>query len=373
MHACMEEIAKQPHKPKALPVEVDYVLLLPFIAKAHAALARLDATLDQLPNPKLLERSFLTQEAVQSSRIEGTMATVQEVFKFEADLGDDISAKKREDIEEVICYRKALEFGVKQIDAGFPLTENMVKELHRILLTSVRGSGKAPGEFRTGQVYIGSLGTTIQQASYIPPEAQHIVSYFSNLEKYLNAPAEQDALVQIAIAHYQFEAIHPFWDGNGRVGRLIISLFLYKQGLLQKPWLYLSEYFERHRQEYYSLLREVSEKGEWSNWITFFLSAVEVQSLAACEKVKEIRALHEKVKDQALSMGSIYAASFAEALFITPIFTKRSIQKIAKVHNFQTLTSLVEKFIQAKVIYDLDPKKKRNKTYVFWDLMKLIS
>lgn len=369
----MENIANKPFRPANLPIQVDYMPLLTVISKAHAALARLDATLDQLPNPRLLERSFLTQEAVQSSRIEGTMATIQEVFKFEADLGEDISTKKREDIEEVLNYRKALQYGVKQIDQGFSISENLIKELHKILLNSVRGYSKAPGEFRTGQVYIGSQGTTIKEASYIPPEPQHIRDHFSNFEKYLNAHKEQDLLVQVAIAHYQFEAIHPFWDGNGRVGRLIISLFLYKQGLLKKPWLYLSEYFEKHRQEYYRLLREVSQDNNWGNWITFFLEAVEVQSHDACEKVQKIKSLYDLTKERALGMGSIYSINFVEALFIRPIFTRRSIQKIAKIQNYQTLSNVVNKFLAAKIIDDLEPKKERNKTYVFWELMKLIS
>jgi len=369
----LENIAKKPFRPVDLPVSVDYISLLPSISKAHAALARLDATLDQLPNPRLLERSFLTHEAVQSSKIEGTMATIQEVFEFEADFDDDISNKKREDIEEVLNYRKALEYGVKKIDQDFPITENFVKELHKILLTSVRGASKAPGEFRKGQVYIGSHGTTIESASYVPPEPQHILEHFSNLEKYLNEHKEQDALVQIAIAHYQFEAIHPFWDGNGRVGRLVISLFLYKQGLLKKPWLYLSEYFERNRQEYYRLLREVSESEKWNEWIIFFLKGVEVQSLDACKKVEKIRTLHDATRDRAMLMGSQYAVNFVEALFVKPVFTRRSIQKIAKIQNYQTLANVVEKFLEAGIIYDLDLKRERNKVYVFENLMKLIA
>lgn len=368
----MENTAKKPFRPKDLPVPIDYISLLPFISRAHAALARLDATLDQLPNPKLLERSFLTHEAVQSSKIEGTMATIQEVFEFEADFDGDISSKKREDIEEVLNYRKALEYGVKKIDQKFPITENFIKELHKILLTSVRGAGRAPGEFRKGQVYIGSHGTTIESASYIPPEPQYISEHFSNLEKYLNAHKEQDALVQISIAHYQFEAIHPFWDGNGRVGRLVVSLFLYKQGLLKKPWLYLSEYFERNRQEYYRLLREVSESEKWNEWIIFFLEGVEMQSLDACKKVEKIRALHNDIRDKAMLMGSQYAVNFVEALFVKPVFTRRSIQTSAKIKNYQTLSNVVEKFIQADIVIDLDPKKERNKVYIFKELMKLI-
>lgn len=369
----MENKDKIPFRPTDLPIEIDYLSLLPSISRAQAALARLDATLDQLPNPKLLERSFLTQEAVQSSRIEGTMATIQEIFEFEADADTDISAKKREDIEEVLNYRKALEYGVKKIDQGFSLTENFIKELHKILLTSVRGSGRAPGEFRQGQVYIGSQGTTIKEASYIPPEAQHIAHHFSNWEKYLNEFKEQDPLVQIAIAHYQFEAIHPFWDGNGRVGRLVISLFLYKQGLLKKPWLYLSEYFERDRKEYYRLLREVSELNQWNDWIRFFLEGVEQQSINGCERVQKILVLLKETKEISLGMGSVYAINFVEALFVKPIFTKRVIQKIAKINNYQTLSNVVGKFIEAKIIDDLYPEKGRNKVYAFIDLMRLIS
>jgi Fic family protein len=369
----MENKGKMPFRPADLPVKIDYVSLLPTITKAQAALARLDATLDQLPNPKLLERSFLTQEAVQSSRIEGTMATIQEVFEFEANPDTEISNKKREDIEEVLNYRKALEYGIKKIDQNFPITENFIKELHKILLTSVRGSGRDPGEFRKGQVYIGSHGTTIKEASYIPPEVQYIAQHFSNWEKYLNDFKEHDPLVQIAVAHYQFEAIHPFWDGNGRVGRLIISLFLYKQGLLKKPWLYLSEYFENNRQEYYRLLREVSEEGKWHEWIIFFLEGVEQQSMEGCERVGKIMSLYKKTKEKAMVMGSIYAINFVEALFIKPIFTKRMIQKIAKIDNFQTLTNVVNKSIETKIINDLDPDRKRHKVYIFMDLMKLIS
>ncbi|MFA6416429.1 MAG: Fic family protein [Candidatus Paceibacterota bacterium] len=369
----MENKAKNPFHPKKLPIEIDYLSLLPAISKAQAALARLDATLDQLLYPKLLERSFLTQEAVQSSRIEGTMATIQEVFEFEADFDSDISDKKRDDIEEILNYRKALKFGVGKIDQGDPITENLVKELHKILLNSVSGASKAPGEFRKGQVYIGSHGTTIKEASYVPPEPQHIIEHFSNLEKYLNNHKEQDPLVQIAIVHYQFEAIHPFWDGNGRVGRLVISLFLYKHGLLKKPWLYLSEYFERHRQEYYRLLRGVSEEEKWNEWIIFFLEGVEIQSLDACEKVQKIKNLYEETKEKAFDMGSVYAVRFAEAMFVKPIFNRRLIQRVAKIQNYQTLSNVVEKFLKAKIISDLDPKRERNKVYAFIDLIRLIS
>ncbi len=363
---------KKPHTPPPLPIKIDYLQLLPVVTKAHTALGRLDATLDQLPNPRLLERSFMTHEAVESSKIEGTQASLRDVFEFEADFKQELSERKRGDIEEVLNYRTALEYGVKKIDAGFPITENLIKELHKILLTSARGAAHAPGEFRAGQVFIGSHGASIESASYIPPEAHQIVALISNLEKYLNHNAEQDSLVQIAVAHYQFEAIHPFWDGNGRVGRLIISLFLYKQGLLKKPWLYLSEYFERNRQEYYALLRGVSENENWSAWIEFFLRGVEQQSVHACERVSLIRALYEKTKAEALDVGSTYAVHFVEAIFMKPIFSRRGIQKISHVKNYQTLSNLVDVFLKNGIIQELDPKQKRNKIYVFVALMKLI-
>lgn len=364
----------KPFTPSRLPPKVDYIELITRLTKAHSALARLDATVERLPNPQILERSFTTQEAVQSSKIEGTQATLEEVLGYEAEDGSaNLTENKRGDIHEVINYRKALEFGIKHIDQGNAITENFVKKLHGILLQSSRGKNKAPGEFRKTPVHIGPLGAPVEKATYVPPSAGKIQQLFTNLEAYLNKPTERDPLVQIGVSHYQFEAIHPFLDGNGRVGRLLIILFLYKHKLLKKPWLYLSEYFELHRESYYDLLLAVSEKQSWTEWLVFFLKAIEDQSINVCKTVEEILKLYEYVKLEALAMQSQYAPNMVEAIFTSPVFNRRMMQKLSGIENYQTASSLVQKFIEAGIIVDARPARKRNKIYAFPALLKLVS
>ncbi|MFH0838457.1 MAG: Fic family protein, partial [Patescibacteria group bacterium] len=248
-----------------------------------------------------------------------------------------------------------------------------VKKLHSILLRSGRGQNKAPGEFRKAQVYIGKSGAGIEYAAFIPPPANEIIPLFSNLEKYLNSDDEKDLLVQIAIAHYQFEAIHPFLDGNGRVGRLIISLFLYERKLLSHPFLYLSEFFEEHREDYYGLLRLVSEKGDWYSWIKFFLTALATQAEVTEKTGQAILDLHAKYKENIVAINSVYAINLLDAIFIHPVFRTAGIRKDAKIKNTQTFFNLVAKFLGAGIIRDMTPRKRRNKVYAFDDLIKLLN
>lgn len=365
-------MAKQPFIPPKLPVKIDYNPLIDHITKAHRAIASLDALLSALPNPKLLGRTLQTKEAVLSSKIEGTQASMNDVFEYEASPDKKGDSEKKKDVHEIINYRKALDVGVRELER-MPLSENLIKKLHATLLASGRGQNKAPGEFRKLQVYIGRPGASIDEASYIPPPAQEIIPLFSNLEKYLNSNEEKDKLVQIAIAHYQFEAIHPFLDGNGRVGRLIISLFLYERKLLSHPFLYLSEFFEAHRQDYYELLRGVSEKQDWQSWIQFFLTALATQANDAEKTGRDILQLHARFKEKILEVSSIYANNLLDALFIHPVFSTASIRKDAKIKNTQTFFNLVAKFTEAGIIRDTTPKKNRNKVYAFDELVKLLN
>lgn len=373
-------MTKQSFIPQKLPIKIDYNPLIKYITKAHRAIAGLDALLSALPNPKLLGRTLQTKEAVLSSKIEGTQASINDVFEYEA-LQDKKAwpehsrrqdSEKMKDIHEILNYRKALDLGVKNL-AKMPLSENLIKKLHATLLKSGRGHSKAPGEFRKVQVYIGKPGADITAASFIPPSAHEIIPLFNNLEKYLNSDAEKDNLVQIAVAHYQFETIHPFLDGNGRVGRLLISLFLYEKKLLSHPFLYLSEFFEAHRQDYYDLLRGISEKQNWQNWVQFFLTALAIQAKDAEKTGKDILQLHDKYKEKILEVRSIYANNLLDALFIHPVFSTASIRKDAKVKNTQTFFNLITKFVEAGIIRDTTPKKRRNKVYAFDELVKLIN
>lgn len=365
-------MAKKPFILSKLPVKIDYNQLISKITEAHRAIASLDSLLGALPNPALLGRTLQTKEAVESSKIEGTQATLEEVLQYEALAEKKEDSEKQKDIHEVINYRAALVLGIKSLETR-PISENLIKKLHATLLKSGRGANKAPGEFRKIQVYIGKTGASIEEATYVPPAANEILSLFSNLEKYLNSDEEKDTLVQIAVAHYQFEAIHPFLDGNGRVGRLIISLFLYEKKLLSHPFLYLSEFFEEHRQEYYELLRGVSEKQDWTSWIHFFLSALAIQARKAEDTGKEILRLHASYKEKITKFNSMYAAHLLDAIFVRPIFTTASLRKHTTIKNTQTFFNLITKFVEADILKEATPEKKRNKVYVFAELMKLLN
>ena len=366
-----KNMAKKQFIPPKLPAKINYDNLIEDITKAHRSMASLNALLSHLPNPELLGRAMKTKEAVLSSKIEGTEATINEVFEFEAKAGGSKDPEKKEDIHEIINYREALDLGIKSLDK-IPLSENLVKKLHATLLRSGRGYNKAPGEFRKIQVYIGRPGAGIEEASFVPPPANEIIPLFSNLEKYLNSNEERDKLVQIAVVHYQFEAIHPFLDGNGRVGRLLISLFLYERGLLSHPFLYLSEFFEEHRKDYYELLRGVSEKQDWQAWIKFFLYALATQTQKAEKTGKDILSLYKKYKEEITELNSAYAINLLDAIFVHPVFSTASIRKKAKIKNTQTFFNLVGKFVEAKIIEDSTPEKQRNKIYKFTELLKIL-
>lgn len=357
-------MAKAPFTPPRLPPELDYTKLVGAIGKAHASIARLEGLLFNLRNPQLLSRAFITKEAVLSSQIEGTQATISEVLEQDAKGIDRDVTRKERDYREIVNYRRALERGIELLKER-PLTENLIKELHRILLRSARGESKRPGEFRDHEVYIGRQGLGKEHASYIPPLPPAIPELFSDLERYMHSGGERDTLVQIAIIHYQFEAIHPFADGNGRIGRLLISLMLYQKGLLTHPFIYLSEFFEEHRQDYYDLLRNVSEKGDWESWVLFFLRGIDEQARKAQETAKRILDLHEALRGKVAAFGSSYAHEFLDALFMQPLFMSGTIRALVHLKSPTTLFMLISKFEKAGIITDVAKGQRRNKIYRF--------
>ncbi len=364
-------MSKKPFIPPLLPPKLDYTTVFSDIVKARDIIARYDEAVKRLPNPEIIQRTFTTKEAVLSSKIEGTQATFDEVLMFDAQNAKTQENEKEKDYREIVNYRLAIKQGKKFLKVK-PLSENVIKDLHRILLNSVRGQDKTPGEFRKSQVYIGPYGATIDEATYIPPEPQHISELFSNLEKFIHSDEIVDPLVQIAIAHYQFEAIHPFMDGNGRVGRILIPLFLYEKEITAYPNIYISQFLEDNRDVYYRLLRSVSEKGEWLPWIKFFLEAVRKQTASTLDEVKIIEKLYKKLKEMMPNLNSFYANSFLDAIFIRPTFTAKTIKIDSKISNNQTLYTVIDKFVKAKIIQDLTPNQERNKIYRFTDLIKII-
>jgi len=265
----------QPYIPDTLPLtELDYRLLLPLVGQANATLARYDGLLAGILNPAVMLSPLTTQEAVLSSKIEGTQVTVDEVLEQEAGLLKE--GEKYKDIQEISNYRQAL-FAAREYLEAYPIRLSFVRELHRILMNSVRGQDKMPGEFRRDQNWIGYQGCTIEQASFVPPNPLQLPDYLQLWERYLDSK-DLDPLIQTAVVHAQFELLHPFKDGNGRIGRILIPLFLYQKRALSQPMFYLSEYLENHRDEYYQRLKAISADKDWNHWIAFFLRATIAQA-----------------------------------------------------------------------------------------------
>jgi len=310
----------EPYIPEKLPLEnIDWASHVSLIGQANAALARYDGMLQGIVNPAILLSPLTTQEAVLSSRIEGTQASMEEVLEFEADLKEKIETPKHADIQEIINYRKAMGVAVSKMEK-LPLCLNLLKELHSILLDSVRGRNSAPGEFRRVQNYIGPPGCTIENASFVPPSVDQLMSALDNWEKYIHCE-EKDLLIQLAIIKVQFEIIHPFLDGNGRIGRMLIPLFLYEKKLLSSPMFYLSAYLEKNRDIYYDRLKAVSEKQDWNGWVSFFLNGIIEQAEDNIGKTHEILGLYDRMK-QILpeTIKSHYNLQAIDSLFDRPVF-----------------------------------------------------
>jgi Fic family protein len=362
---------KEPFQLQLLPPSLDFAPLAYEIGRANHQLGRLDGIIFTLPNPALLTAPLLTKEAVLSSRIEGTQASLEDVFNYEADHQRSEESETERDIREIINYRRALRAALKVVKKK-PIGENLIKTMHSVLLDSVRGSGKDRGNFRRSQVYIAKDGAPIDQATFVPPIASDIPALISNWEQFLHAEDQIDPLVKVAILHYQFEAIHPFLDGNGRIGRLLIPLTLFSGGLLSHPLLYISEYFEENRQTYYDLLLAVSERQAWAEWIRFFLVAISTQSARAETTVKKIHQLHASLKDQVAAINSPYALRFLDLIFTTPVFSFNSIKDELGTKAQQTVYNLIDKFVDKGMIRERGVQK-RNRRFEFPALLAILS
>lgn len=302
---------------------LDWVRLIPLIGPANAALARYEGILQAVPDPNVLLAPLMTQEAVLSSRIEGTQASMGEVLRLEAgDEPDGLSATKRGDIREVLNYRQALTQCVQGLEE-LPLSQRLLRQAHQTLLQGARGEDKDRGEYRRVQNWIGRPGCTIDQARFVPIEPQLIPDAMSAWEKYIHAD-ELDLLVQLAVVHAEFEALHPFLDGNGRLGRLLIPLFLFEKKLLSWPTFYMSSYLEQNRDVYYDRLLAVSRDDDWTGWCEFFLEALRVQAEDHANKANQILKLYERTKERVISLThSQHAMRAVDFLFRVPLFNAK--------------------------------------------------
>jgi Fic family protein len=309
------------HYGKFPPTQINWANLISLIGPANAAIARYDGLLSAIPNAMVLLSPLMTQEAVLSSRIEGTQATMGEVLEFEAEgEREGMSLEKRNDIMEVLNYRKAMQHAMGMLKE-LPLCQRIVLETHDVLMDNVRGHGKSPGQYRRIPNWIGPPGCTLEAAHFVPISADKLPQAVGEWEKYIHGDAP-DKLVQLAILHAEFEALHPFLDGNGRLGRMLIPLFLFQSGLIQSPMFYISAYFEANRDQYYERLLAVSRDNDWTGWCTFFLKAIQEQAEQNRGKAVAILELYNRKKLEMVEQThSQYAILALDWMFQRPIFS----------------------------------------------------
>lgn len=314
--------------PAPLPPDLVYdPTLVLALSRADAALSELAGLGRTLPNPHLLIQPYVRREAVLSSRIEGTRADVADVLLDElVEPGQAVE----EDLREVRNYITALEYGIERL-ADLPLSLRLVREIHGKLLEGVRGNVATPGEFRRSQNWIGAPGSTLATAAYVPPPVEHLMDCLSDWERFAHERDTLPELIQCALLHEQFEAIHPFLDGNGRVGRLLITLFLIERGRLDQPLLYLSEYIEAHRQGYYDSLQRVRTHADWRGWLLYFLEGVAVTAKKGVVQAGKLFTLREELREKLRSKPR--AVALLDALFDNPYVTALRVQELLEVSD----------------------------------------
>jgi len=360
----------KPYIPEELPPDtINWESHIPQIASANRALARYDGILNAIPNPELLLSPLLTQEAVISSRIEGTQASLKDVMKFEANPKDPISDASLADIQEIINYREALRTAVDALKSQ-RLDLPLICKLHKILLTGSRGMNREPGCIRTIQNFIGR-DAHIEHAIFIPPSPESLPGTLADWAEYLQRE-EKDVLVQLSLLKAQFELIHPFSDGNGRIGRMLVPLILFKKGLIGNPMFYISDYLEIHRPLYYERLLAISRDRDWNGWISFFLHAIEEQAGTNGRKARAILDLHNEMKQTIPEITrSQYAIAAIDALFRTPIFTPSEFYDQTGIPK-KTANRILQQLREQEIITILaEGSGRRATTYLFPQLIAI--
>jgi Fic family protein len=321
------------------------------LSAADRALGRLDGSVQTLPNPDLFVYMYVRKEAVLSSQIEGTQSSLQDLLAAEAELFDQNLPR---DVDEVVNYVRAMNHGLKRL-AELPVSVRLIREIHSQLMQGVRGGRLQPGELRTSQNWIGAPGSTLNTASFVPPPYHEVPSALGELEKFLHRADDLPPLIKIGLAHVQFETIHPFLDGNGRVGRLLITFLLTERGVLHKPVLYLSHYFKRYRQDYYDHLQAVRERGTWEGWLAFFLRGViEVAGEAAetARRVLQLREQHRAAITEKLGRAAGNGHRVLEALFDRPIVTVNDVRGMTGT-TYAAANSLVTRMVELKILNEM--------------------
>jgi Fic family protein len=342
--------------------------LVSAVSAADRALGRLGGLGADMPNPYLLIRPFVRREAVLSSQIEGTQTSMPQLLLFEVNerVEQDVP-----DVREVVNYIRALEHGLER-QKQLPLSLRLIREMHRMLLEGVRGEDRHPGEFRTSQVHIGPHRQPIEQARFIPPPpGPELSRALDAFEKYLHAPSDLPPVVRIALVHYQFETIHPFVDGNGRIGRLLISLMLCLDGVLPMPLLYLSAYFQRTRADYYDQLLRVNQRGTWNDWLIYFARGVASESMDAVDRAQRLKKLQAKyLKQVRTARASALLTRLVEELFNQPMVTMGRVAELLDVTP-NTAQKHIDRLVGHRILREITGQK-RNRIFAAEGIIRSI-
>lgn len=344
-------------EPAALPLKINYdEELIKLLAEAVLSVGSLSAMGKQLKNPHLMIKPYLRKEAVLSSKIEGTKTSLSEVF-----LHEKVREIESPDMTDVLNYIKALEYGLGKVKEK-PITEELIKNMHQILLKGSRGEDKNPGEYKDKQNWIGD-SYDIMEAKFVPASPETTPALMSNLIGYINEYTTSTDLIKAGVMHYQFETIHPFRDGNGRLGRLLVILYLCRVKVLSQPFLYLSAYFERNRSQYHEMLFEVSSKGKIEDWLKFFLKGVKFQADAAVEKATKLEEYREYCKtliqEKTYSLNSL---KIIEELFKNPYIIYADVERTLNSHH-PTAKRNIDLLIKLGIIKELAPETKKGKIF----------
>jgi len=337
------------------------------LSAADFAMGELRGIGQMLPNPQLLINPFLRREAVLSSRIEGTIASLDQLILFEV---EPTREPQNPDVGEVANYVSAMEYGLRRLDE-LPVSLRLIREVHEKLFRGVRGQDRRPGEFRQTQNASGQQGRPVEEARYIPPPVAQMTQALSDLELFIHQPADLPFLIQLALVHYQFEAIHPFLDGNGRIGRLLLSLLLCEKGYLTQPLLYLSGFLEKNRDRYIDLLLRVSQKGDWAGWVEFFLEGVAEQSRDVIQRSGLLLELRQQYRDSAqTARASALPLQLVDRLFQAPALTISMAQGLLGVTHVSAQRS-IERLVALGILSEVTGQQ-RNRIYVAKEILSLI-
>lgn len=323
-----------------------------------------------MPHPDLFVYMYVRKEAVLSSQIEGTQSSLHDLLRAEAELFHRALA---DDVDEVVNYVAAMKHGLERL-AELPVSVRLIREIHERLLRGVRGGRMNPGELRRIQNWIGPQGCTMRDATFVPPPPQTVSDLLTDLEKYLHSESDLPILIRIGLAHAQFETIHPFLDGNGRVGRLLITFLLTEREVLREPVLYLSHHFKRHRQRYYDLLQAVRDEGDWESWLVFFLEGVEQVSSEAVETAGRILQMREEHRDAITSCFGSAAGNglkILESLYRRPIVSVSQVQDLLE-SSYPTANALVGRLVELEILEEVTGQK-RNRRYRYSPYVRLFT